>query len=55
MVLAETESAEYEVLPLICYKCGCYGHILETCPLKVKETEMARGTATVSQPSSPSG
>ncbi|KAK9026673.1 hypothetical protein V6N11_039507 [Hibiscus sabdariffa] len=30
-VLVEDDAVEYEGLPLICYKCGCYGYSVDVC------------------------
>ncbi|KAG8475545.1 hypothetical protein CXB51_032360 [Gossypium anomalum] len=45
---------ECEGLPLICYKCGCYGHLQERCPSERKEQEEARSVGSASRPSPPS-
>ncbi|PPD70429.1 hypothetical protein GOBAR_DD32685 [Gossypium barbadense] len=45
---------EYEGLPLICYKSGCYGHLQERCTLERKEPKEARSVGNESRPSPPS-
>lgn len=42
---------EYEKLPVVCFKCGCYGHTKETCSSNIRtsrETEKGESLGCVS-------
>ncbi|KAK9105065.1 hypothetical protein Scep_021909 [Stephania cephalantha] len=39
VVDGKLQRVDYERLPLVCYKCARYGHVVENCPLNIKDAE----------------
>lgn len=48
-----TQFVEYEGLPTICFHCGCYGHLENTCPLKLHQRQQGHEQQSSAAPTAP--
>ncbi|MBA0722967.1 hypothetical protein Golax_003595 [Gossypium laxum] len=49
LINGSLQRIEYENLLVVCFKCGCYGHIKEICPSVTHSSEMKEKGETLEQ------
>ncbi|KAH1056512.1 hypothetical protein J1N35_034577 [Gossypium stocksii] len=52
LINGSPQRIEYENLPIVCFKCGCYGHIKENYPVSTISSESKEKGETMEQTSS---
>lgn len=50
LINGSPQTIEYENLPVVCFKCGCYGHITENCPAVTNSSKTKRKRKRLNKP-----